>query len=78
MESGGNTFGRIEDSLKILLEEDKVEELIDTDEHGKIKIGKSRSFETLPNVIFFNIKRYIFHRERLSLQKVLAEFKYPE
>lgn len=40
-------------------------------------MGKMREFGALPNVVFFNLKRYKFRRALNRATKILTEFEYP-
>lgn len=40
-------------------------------------MGKVREFGALPNVVFFNLKRYKYRRMLKRATKILTEFEYP-
>ena len=54
-----------------------MDDKIDTDEYGKVDVGKVREFGALPNVVFFNLKRYKYRRMLKRATKILTEFEYP-
>lgn len=51
-----------------------MDDKIDTDEYGKVVVAKVREFGALPNVVFFNLKRYKFRRALNGATKILSEF----
>lgn len=54
-----------------------MEDKIETDDYGKVEVNKRRVITELPKVVFFNLKRYQYNKERNRLVKILADFEYP-
>jgi ubiquitin C-terminal hydrolase len=54
-----------------------MEDLIETDDYGKVEVSKHRIITELPKVVFFNLKRYRYRKDRNRLVKILADFEYP-
>lgn len=46
--------------------------MIENDDFGKIKVAKYRRFETLPDVLFVNLKRYEWNKEKMRLSKIFS------
>ena len=40
-------------------------------------MNKKREFINLPNVVFFNLKRYKYNKDKNRSTKILADFQYP-
>ena len=40
-------------------------------------MSKRRVITELPKVVFFNLKRYHYNKDRNRLVKILADFEYP-
>jgi|688.fasta_scaffold1602320_1 hypothetical protein len=51
-----------------------MEDLIETDDYGKVEVSKHRIITELPKVVFFNLKRYRYRKDRNRLVKILADF----
>lgn len=54
-----------------------MDDKIETDDYGKVEVTKHRQFTNLPNVIFFNLKRYKYRKDHNRLVKILTDFEYP-
>jgi hypothetical protein len=51
-----------------------MDDKIETDEYGKVEVGKIRQFGDLPNVVFFNLKRYKYRKGQNRPVKILTDF----
>lgn len=46
-----------------------------TDEFGTLQAKKYKTFDELPNILFFNLKRYKFKKDKPT--KMMIDFEYP-